>query len=186
MSGAGWAGGNGQLVGGRYLLGIVLRLFVNFAVGVGALYAILFFVLSRPLPGSYAEVYHQLRGLAAYLRPVVTVSVLAYALLASLSTAALCVYILHRVAGPLYRMERVLEEFRSGAATRPVSFRHGDQAWALAEAFNAWLGMLRQDRGRLIARMEEAERLCLLDEATCRAEMERTLRQVAGDLAAYR
>ncbi|HEX9190666.1 MAG TPA: hypothetical protein VF847_01125 [Candidatus Deferrimicrobiaceae bacterium] len=183
MSGA---ADNGRSIGRRYVLGIVLRLFVNFAVGVAILQVILFFVLSRPFAGEYAAVHHQLRGLAAYLGPVVTVAVLAYALLASLPTAALCVYILHRVAGPLYRVERVLEEFRSGAATRPVSFRNGDQAGALAEAFNAWIGVLRQDRGRLLARMEEAERLCLLDEATCRSEMERTLRQVADDLARYR
>ena len=176
----------GRPIGRRYILGIALRLLVNFAAGVGVLYVILFFVLSRPLAGDYAAVYHQLRSLAAYLRPVVAVSALAYALLASLSTAALCVYILHRVAGPLYRMERVLEELLSGAATRPVSFRHGDQAGALAEAFNAWIGVLRQDRGRLLSRMEEAERLCLLDEATCRSEMERALRQVAEDIASYR
>ena len=176
----------GGPVGRRYILGILMRLLVNFAFGAGVLYAILFFVFSKTLAGEYAAVYHQLRGLATYMRPVVTVSVLAYALLASLSTAALCVYIFHRVAGPLYRMEQVLEEFRSGAATRPVSFRHGDQAGPLAEAFNAWVGVLRQDRGRLLARMEEAERLCLLDEATCRAEMEKALRQVANDLAAYR
>lgn len=186
MSGTGRAADNGLPIGRRYLLGIVLRLFVNFAVGVGILLAILFLVLSKPLAGGYAAVYHQLRSLATYMRPVVTVSVLAYALLASLSTAALCVYVLHRVAGPLYRMERVLEEFRSGAPTGPVSFRHGDQPGELAEAFNAWVGVLRQDRGRLLARMEEAERLCLLEEATCRSEMERALRLVADDLAAYR
>ncbi|MBP2668959.1 MAG: hypothetical protein H6Q80_1161 [Deltaproteobacteria bacterium] len=186
MNGTARTTDSGGPIGHRYILGILLRLLINFALGVGVLYAILFFVLSKPLAGEYAAVYHQLRGLAAYMRPVVTVSVLAYALLASLSTAALCVYILHRVAGPLYRMERVLEEFRSGAATRPVSFRHGDQAGQLAEAFNTWVGALRQDRGRFLARMEEAERLCLVDEATCRAEMEKALRQVAEELARYR
>jgi hypothetical protein len=159
---------------------------VNFAVGVCALQAILYFVLSRPLPGEYAAVYHQLRGLAAYLRPVVAVSVLAYALLACASTTALCVVILHRVAGPLFRMERVVEEFRSGAPVRPLSFRHGDRVGPLAEAFNAWVGALRQDRVRMLARMEEAERLCLLDEAACRSEMEKALRQVAEILSRYR
>jgi hypothetical protein len=176
----------GKPVGGRYLLGFLLRLFVNFALGVCALQAILYLVLSRPLPGEYAGVFHQLRGLAAYLRSVVTVSVLAYALLACASTAALCVFILHRVAGPLFRMERVLEEFRSGAPVRPVSFRHGDPVGPLAEAFNAWVGVLRQDRVRMLARMEEAERLCFLDEAACRSEMEKALRRVAEVLARYR
>lgn len=186
MRGPAGTAGEARPIARRYVLAFLLRLLVNCAAGVGALYAILFFVLAKPLAGDYAAVYHQIRSLAAYLRPVVTVAVLAYALLAALSTAALCVYVLHRVAGPLYRMERILEEFRAGNATRPVSFRHDDQGGTLPEAFNAWVGILRQDRGRLLARMEEADRLCLLDEATCRAEMERALRQVADDLAGYR
>jgi hypothetical protein len=186
VNAAGSAPGDARPVSRRYLAGFLLRLSINIAAGVAVLYAILFLVLSRSLQGEYAAVYHQLRSLAAYLRSIVAVSVGAYTLLACLSTAALCMFILHRVAGPLYRMERVLEGFLSGAPTRPVSFRHGDQAGALAEAFNAWVGTLRQDRGRLLARMEEAERLCLMDEATCRAEMERALRQVAEDLAGYR
>jgi hypothetical protein len=186
MTGAGSGTNGGWAIGRRYLAGFLLRLLVNFAAGVAVLYAILFLVLSRSLQGEYAAVYYQLRSLAAYLRSIVAVSVVSYALLACLSTAALCVFILHRVAGPLYRMERVLEGFRSGAPTRPVSFRHGDQAGPLAEAFNAWIGVLRQDRGRLLGRMEEAERLCLMDEAACRAEMEKALLQVAEELARYK
>jgi hypothetical protein len=184
----GAAGGNSDVrpIGRRYLLGFLVRLFVNFAAGVGVLHLILFFVFSRPLAGEYAAAHHQLVGLARYLRPVVAISVLAYGLLACLSTSALCAYLLQRVAGPLYRMERILEEFRSGAPFRPVSFRHGDQVGRLGDAYNSWIGLLRQDRGRMLARLEEAERLCLLDERTCRPEMEKALQQVADLLARYR
>lgn len=184
----GVAGGNhdDRPVGRRYLLGFLLRLFVNFAAGVAVLHLILYFVFSRPLAGEYAAAHHQLIGLARYLRPVVAVSVLAYGLLACLSTSALCGYLLHRVAGPLYRMERVLEEYRSGAPARTVSFRAGDQVGPLAEAYNAWIGVLRQDRGRILSLLEEADRLCLMDEKSCRSEMEKALREVASLLARYR
>lgn len=177
---------NAPLVSRRYAFGILLRLCINFAVGVGALFVILYFALSRPLPGDYAGVFHALRNLSPFLRPTLAVSVLVYALLACGSTSALCVYILHKVAGPLYRMELILDQYRSGAPTRTVSFRHDDQIQALAHAFNQWIGALRRDRQRWLAMMMDAERHCLQDEATCRAVMEGALSKIAGDMARYR
>ena len=179
------AEGNGALIQRSYVLGLLLRLFVNFAAGVGILFVILYFALSRPLPGDYAGVFLALRNLSPFLRPILAVSVLVYALLACGSTSALCVYVLHKVAGPLYRMEMVLDQYRSGAPTRTVSFRSGDQIHALAHAFNRWIGALRHDRQRWLATMGDAERHCLQDETTCRAEMEAALRKIAGDLARY-
>ena len=180
------AAGNGPLVQRRYVIGLLLRLCVNTAGGVGLLFVILYFALSRPLPGDYAGVFHALRELSPFLRPILAVSVLLYALLACGSTSALCVYILHKVAGPLYRMEMVLDQYRSGAATRTVSFRSGDQIQPLAQAFNQWIGTLRRDRQRWLATMMDAERHCLQDEATCRVKMEEALRKVAGQMAKYR
>jgi hypothetical protein len=180
------AAGNGPLIHRRYLLGLLLRLCVNFAVGVGILFAILYFALSRPLPGDYAGVFHALRNLSPFLRPILAVSVLVYALLACGSTSALCIYVLHKVAGPLYRMELVLDQYRSGAPTRTVSFRNGDQIRPLAHAFNHWIGTLRRDRQRWLATMKDAERHFLQDEATRQAEMEAALRKIAENMARYR
>lgn len=180
------AAGNGLLIDRRYIFGLLLRLFVNFAGGVGVLFVILYFALSRPLPLDYAGVFHALRNLSPFLRPILAVSVLVYALLACGSTSALCVYILHKVAGPLYRMELVLEQYRSGGPTRTVSFRKGDQIQPLAQAFNQWIGTLRRDRQQWLAAMMDAERHCLQDEAMCRVKMEEALRKVAGDMARYR
>jgi len=169
-----------------YRLRFILRLCLAFAAGAVVLYGIYYLVLSRPLTGDYAGVFHALRNLSVFLRPVIAVSVLVYVLLVCGAIAALCVYGLHKVAGPLYRMERVMEEFREGTPTRTVSFRDGDQIEPLARAFNGWVGKLRQDRYRWIVAMEEAERLCLLDDATCRARMERALREIGADMSRYR
>ena len=179
------AAGNGPLIHRRYVFGLLLRLCVNFAGGVGTLSIILYFALSRPLPGDYAGVFQALRSLTPFLRPILAVSVLVYALLAFGSTSALCIYVLHKVAGPLYRMELVLDQYRSGAPTRTVSFRHDDQIQPLAHAFNQWVGALRRDRQRWLATMKDAERHCLQDEATSRARMEEALRKVAEDMARY-
>lgn len=168
-----------------YRLRFILRLCLAFAAGAVALYAIFYFVLSRPLTGDYAGVFHALRNLSVFLRPVIAVSVLVYILMVCGAIAAVCVYGLHKVAGPLYRMERVMEEIREGTPTRIVSFREDDQIGPLARAFNGWIGKLRQDRRRWIAAMEEAERLCLQDDATCRGRMEEALREIATDMSRY-
>ena len=179
------AAGSRPLIQRRYLIGLLLRLCLNFAVGVGILFVILYFALSRPLPDDYAGVFHALRNLSPFLRPILAVSVLAYALLACGSTSALCVYILHKVAGPLYRMELVLHQYRSGAPTRTVSFRNSDQIQPLAKTFNHWIGTLRRDRQRWLATMKDAEQHFLQDEATRRTRMEEALRKVAEDMARY-
>ncbi|MGE5283429.1 MAG: hypothetical protein ACM3OG_00490 [Actinomycetota bacterium] len=180
------AAGNGPLIERRYVFALLFRLCVTFAGGVGVLFVILYFALSRPLPGDYAGVFQSLRNLSPFLRPILAVSVLVYALLACGSTSALCVYILHKVAGPLYRMELILDQYRTGAPTRTVSFRNDDQIQPLAQAFNLWIGSLRRDRQRWLAAMMDAERHCLQDEATCRVEMEGALRKIAGDMGRYR
>jgi hypothetical protein len=168
-----------------YRLRFILRLCLAFAAGAAALYAIFYLVLSRPLTGDYAGVFHALRNLSVFLRPVIALSVLVYVLLVCGAISAVCVYGLHKVAGPLYRMERVMEEIREGAPTRTVSFRGGDQIEPLAHAFNRWTGTLRQDRQRWLATMNDAERYCLQDDATCRAKMEEALRKIAEDMARY-
>jgi hypothetical protein len=169
-----------------YRLRFILQLCLAYAAGAAALYAIFYLVLSRPLTGDYAGVFHALRNLSVFLRPVIAVSVLVYVLLVCGAIAALCVYGLHRVAGPLYRMERVMEEIREGVPTRTVLFRDGDQIEPLARALNGWIGKLRKDRQRWIAAMEDAERLSLQDDATCRAQMERALREIGTDMSRYR
>ncbi len=179
-------GNNVPLFERGYRFRFVLKLCLAFAAGVAVLYGILYFVLSRPLTGDYAGVFHALRNLSVFLRPVIATAVLVYVLLACGITGALCVYSLHKVAGPLYRMERVLEEYRAGSPTRTVSFRTGDQIEPLAQAINGWIGKLRMERQRWIASMEDAERESLRDEATRRARMEAALQVIVQDLSRYR
>lgn len=169
-----------------YQIRFLIRLYLISAAGAAMLFAILYFALSQPLPDTYAGTFHMLRGMAGYLRTTLATSVLAYALLVFGALGALCIYWLHKVAGPLYRMERIVEGYRAGLPTRTVSFRADDQIEPVASAFNAWIGVLRQDRQRWLAVMEEAERLCLQDESTCRAHMQDALRRIERDLSRYR
>jgi hypothetical protein len=168
-----------------YRFRFILRLCLAFAGGGAALYAIFYLVLARPLTGDYSGVFHALRNLSVFLRPVIALSILIYVLLVCGAIGALCVYGLHKVAGPLYRMERVMEEIRGGTPTRVVSFREGDQIEPLARAINGWIGRLRQDRQGWMSTLMDAERFCLQDESTCREKMEEALRKIVEDMERF-
>ncbi|MCL5884113.1 MAG: hypothetical protein M1377_01970 [Deltaproteobacteria bacterium] len=175
-----------RIVERGYQFRFLLLLAFIFAFGAFFLFLAFFVVFSRPLVGDYAGVFYALRHLSSFILPVVSFAVLAYVLLVCGVTVVLCIFALHKVAGPLYRMERVAEGFLAGAPTRAVFFRRGDQAAAMAETFNGFLVALREDRQKMLAAMEQAERLCLQDAATCRAEMERALSRVVSILSRYR
>ncbi len=164
----------------------LLALLVIDAAAAGVILAVLYFMLSRPLAGDYGAVFHALRHQTAYFLPSVAYAGLVYVVLAGMAVAVLCVFRLHRIAGPLYRMERVLENFLAGEAVRPAFFRRGDQLRALAASFNAFVARIREDRQRWLGRMEHAERLCFQDRETCRAEMDKALAELEVLLSRYR
>ncbi|MBI5420647.1 MAG: hypothetical protein HZA60_11205 [Deltaproteobacteria bacterium] len=171
---------------GGYRARFLLRLSLIVALGTVLLFATLFAVFSSPLSGDYEGVFFALRHLAAFLFPIIAFSFLVYTLLVCGATAVLCVYALHKVAGPLYRMERVAESYVSGNPVPRVVFRQGDQGAALAEAFNDFVARLRGDRHELAEAMERAEGAFPGDPPASRAEMERCLGEITTLLSRYR
>jgi hypothetical protein len=163
-----------------------MRLLLVVGAGGGILYLGFFLILIRPFPGTFAGTYFALRDLSAFLVPVLVFSMLAYFLVVSLGIALLSGYAFHKIAGPLYRMERALENFESGHAVKAVFLREGDGLVSLAQAYNRYVAGLREDRQKWLAFMEHAERLCLQDAATCRAEMEEALARLSELLSRYR
>lgn len=58
-------------------------------------------------------------------------------------TAGVATIVSHRIAGPLYRLERDLEELSSGDFSLTVRFRKGDEFQEIAEAMNAMVVHVR-------------------------------------------
>ncbi|HZW36656.1 MAG: hypothetical protein ACM319_10635 [Deltaproteobacteria bacterium] len=170
----------------RYVGRIALQLALVIGAGGGLLYLALFLMLLQQLPGTYSGVYFALRNLSALLIPILVFSLLAYALVVSLAIGVLSGYAMHRIAGPFYRMERALENYESGEAVKAVFFREGDQLVSLAGAYNECIARMRETRMEWLAAMEHAERLCLQDSATCRAEMNDALARMSELLSRYR
>ena len=156
--------------------------------GLGTLLLFIFYYrfLSVPLKGGYGAVFHALHRLGDGLLPVVFLSLLAYVLLVGLASTLLCIQVLQRIAGPLFRLERTMGELLDGEPVKPFFIRHSDPVPELASAFNGFVGRLREDRQRCAVLMENADRLCLQDRETCRAEREKVLAELEALLARYR
>ncbi len=169
----------------RYAFRFAALLFLVFALGGAFLLLAFYIVLTQPLPGAYAGIYFALRNLSAFLVPLLVFSMTAYVLLVTVAIAVICGYTFHKIAGPLYRMERALENYESGDSVRAVFLREGDQLLALADAYNGFVARLRDDRKECLIAMEHAERLCLADAAACKAEMAGALSRVSNFLSRY-
>jgi hypothetical protein len=165
-----------------YLFRFLLQLSAVFAFGALLLFAILFLFFSRPIQGDYSSVFFALRHLTEFALPMVAFSALVYVLLVCGATAVVCVYAIHKIAGPIYRMERVIETYMAGDPVRPVNFRRGDQATVLAKAFNGYLDRVRGDRREWLGIMERAERITPQDPAV----MEKAVADLRQALSKYR
>ncbi len=164
----------------------LLTLLIIDAAGAGLFFLALFVVLSRPITGDYPAVFLGLRHLASYFLPVLAFAALAFVLVVGMATAVLCIVALQKIAGPMYRIERLLEAYLADEPVKPAFFREGDQVKALASSFNGFIGRLREDRQKWLGMLEHADRLCLQDRATCRLEMEKALAELELHMAKYR
>ncbi len=167
---------------GRFLL----YWLVSSGLGTLLLFLFHYLFLEAPLPGEYAAVYYALRHLLETMLPVVVLSLLAYVLFLGGAAAWLCINLLHKIAGPIFGLEKVLGTYLNGGPVRPFFMRHGDLVQELVSAFNGFVGRLREDRRTCAGVMENAERLTLQDRATRRAEMEKALAELGTLLSRYR
>jgi len=118
--------------------------------------------------------------------PVVALSLLAYVLFLSGAAAWLCINLLHKIAGPIFGLEKVLGTYLDGASVRPFFMRHGDLVPELISAFNGFVSRLREDRQKWAGVMENAERFTLQDRETRRTEMKKALAELETLLFRYR
>ncbi|HEY3490559.1 MAG TPA: hypothetical protein VGK27_10630 [Candidatus Deferrimicrobiaceae bacterium] len=179
---------NVRITEGRYGTRFLVKLAITVAGGLTLVFGSLYLLFSRPLRGGYGSAYQALNSLTEpwLLLPIVGLPVLVYALVVCIVTVVLCVYAIHKVAGPLYRMDRVVDNYVSGEPIRAVFFRQGDQAAVLADVFNAFVARLREDRQGCQDLMARAESDFARDPAAARAEMAKAAAEIGKRTAKYK
>lgn len=128
-----------RLLGLGFKLRFGLKLCLATLAGAAGLLALLLFSLSRGVGGSYGEAVFTLYELKVKALPLVFASSYAVLVLgvATAAVAAVSVLYSHRIAGPVFRLARNMEEIGSGDLTVVTRLRGKDQLVELAEDLNS-------------------------------------------------
>ena len=86
-----------------------------------------------------------IKNTASYILPSVLLSSLVAIGLIGIATILITLFTSHRIAGPLYRMEKDVQELASGNLTKKFSLRKADELKALAESLDKMAQSLRND-----------------------------------------
>lgn len=102
-----------------------------------------------------------IKSTADFILPAVLLSSLAFIIVVGIASIAITLFTSHKIAGPLYRMEKDIREVAAGNLRQEFNLRVGDEIRPMAEALNEMSGFLK---GRisimklLIADLESYER----------------------------
>ncbi len=159
-----------------YPVGFLARTAAVTAVSCGGGLALLEWVFSRELGAEFAPAFYTLRSVLAFLAPALVFCLLAVLLVASTAVFGVAVLASHKVAGPLFRLQRVAGYLRRRVLTGRVHLRGGDQGKPVAAAINAWVDA----RKRRLAEFQTRNAAC---EETLRRCEELAAQGKGSDLA---
>jgi methyl-accepting chemotaxis protein len=117
-------------------------------IGVGIMALIFYFYSNREINDSYRQFHVDAKNFLDYLWPAVISSLV----LSTLAAIVITLFLPQRLAGPLYRIEKDLNDIVSkGDLTHRLTLRKGDEVTDLAEAVNMTVASLRQKLEKISA-----------------------------------
>ena len=122
----------------KFIMGFVILLLLE-ALFITALFLN---ISSETLTTGYAGTHFVIEKTSRFF--VVSFTIVALIITTAMALAGIIMFMLlsHRIAGPLYRFERTLEEMAGGKFSGRVNTRRRDQLEKLKEAFNVALGKM--------------------------------------------
>jgi len=140
-----------------YPLGFLARTAAVSAVAcVGGL-VLLRWIFSRPLGTEFGPAFYTMKSVLAFLAPALAFSLLAVLLVASVAVFVVAVFASHKVAGPLFRLQRVAGYLRRRVLVGRIHLRAGDQGRPVAEEINAWVSQRKGEWATLQERIDAVE-----------------------------
>ncbi|OGP17827.1 MAG: hypothetical protein A2V21_306280 [Deltaproteobacteria bacterium GWC2_55_46] len=116
-----------------------LKLCLFTLLGGGALVTLLWLSLARSVGDSYGEAIYSIYDLKLKVLPLIFASSYSILILALVTAAVAVISVLysHRIAGPIFRLERNIEIIASGDLAIVTRFRSNDQLSVLADDLNS-------------------------------------------------
>ncbi len=121
-----------------FKLKFMARLCLFVVVGMLGVTLLLYYLTFREFGGSYEQTFSVISGLKRELFPLIFASFYSIFILGivTVAIALISMFHSHKMAGPIYRIERNLETIGSGDLTIRTRFRSYDQLTELADELN--------------------------------------------------
>ncbi|MFQ5901061.1 MAG: HAMP domain-containing protein [Thermodesulfobacteriota bacterium] len=114
----------------------IIKFCLLIIAGVLMLGSVLYLIGHKELGTTYSQAISTIIGLKNLLIPTIIVTIFIQIVILCLITIFLTLYTSHKVAGPVYRLERSFKEVEEGNLAINIHFRTDDQMKELERAFN--------------------------------------------------
>lgn len=84
------------------------------------------------------------RTTANFILPILIQTVAIVVVIVGVATVAVTLFVSHKIAGPLYRIRKVMQELEGGDFSHDFHIRHLDQLQDLADTFNNSIKKIRE------------------------------------------
>ncbi len=141
-------------------LRLLFKILTIIFVGIGLMGLVFYLYSNREISHSYRQFHVQAKNFLDYLLPAVIASLV----IAFISSLAITIFFPHKIAGPLFRIERdIKERISKGDFTVRFKLRKGDEVHDLAEALNAAMESLSEKIRKMQKNAEEVEAIMSAD-----------------------
>ncbi len=106
---------------------------------------------------SFENLRLTVKSTSDYILPILIYSSITAVILVSLATIAIVLFISHRIAGPLYRLERSITDMGNGDLTVNTHLRQADEIKVLADVLNKTVKDIREPLAASKTKVEELE-----------------------------
>ena len=105
---------------------------------------LLYFMLSSELSSELKVAHQQLQNTWESLAPAIFLGNILTVIVTSIVAGIAVLYQSHKIAGPMYRLQKMCEEVSNGNYNPVTSLRKADQLTALAQSFASMIDALRE------------------------------------------
>lgn len=157
-----------------FITKLAIAMVISVAVALGLLY----FFLSKSVDSVYRNAFHTISGIYGRMNIYVAGAVLVQLIFSSVMVFIIALLFSHKIAGPMFRLKMVLQEYLSGEEIEKVSFRRTDFIPGVSGLFTDFFGFLGK-RKKLLG---EAEALSARLKGTGGKEREEGLKRLQSIL----
>lgn len=106
--------------------------------------ALVYFLSTRTITASFENLRFVARTTSDFILPALALGALAAAIIVSISCIAVVLYVSHRIAGPLYHIEKSICRITGGDLTVSTNLRKTDEVRTIADRLNEMVKKIRE------------------------------------------